>query len=673
MDATQQADNNDDQMGGGGKSKEQETLVAEANTIASFLKVVNDEIRGNGTENPMSERTALKFLISRKFDIQRALQLYQMHEITRLRENLNEIDPNEANLKAELESGKFTILKHRDANDSAIAVFTAKLHAPNKSSKDQALRRMTHQTTLQGIVYQLDSALDDIITQRNGIVFIYNMSNSEYSNFDYELCQKILYLLKGAYPAKLKKVLIVSPPLWFRAPFHLLRLIVREKLRDRVWLLSINQLPDHVPKNVLTPELGGTYQHDHQAWIEECNNLYKTRYNDLCDPTSAQTLVDSLKEKKNNSNSNIKSSLSNFRRLSNELLTGIESPQSLLGSNYQMNETSRLVDGKKRIKTLAHDYDDPPGMSLSQLVQFVRSRGFKGLTEEYSSMEMCSNSGTFLVSSSPMNMMKNRYINVKCYDHSRVVLEPYDLPSGTTPDDPMDYINASYVDGYRQPKAYVSTQGPMRQTLTDFWRMIWQTGSRVIVMVTLNIEGEILKCDKYWPSPGDRTMEFGVYTVDYINIEIHEDFITTQLKLTNTRSEVSRDIWHMQFRSWPDFGTPETSNAILKYRDSVLKKQLDAIEITGGAAYPPIVVHCSAGIGRSGTFVTIDICIQKLETTGLVDVKSVVEKLRQQRYNSIQTKDQYIFCYKSIIDYAASCGLLSGEDLEDLFSDTSRQ
>lgn len=651
------------------KAREHETLAVESQTVTSFLKVVNDDIRGNGTENPMSERTALKFLISRKFDIQRALQLYQMHEITRLREHLTNIDPNEPNLRAELESGKFTILKHRDPNNSAIAVFTAKLHAPNKSSKNQSLRRMTHQTTLQGIVYQLDSALEDIITQRNGIVFIYNMCDSEYSNFDYELCQKILYLLKGAYPAKLKKVLIVSPPLWFRAPFHLLRLIVREKLRDRVWLLSINQLPEHVPKGVLVADLGGTYQHDHQAWIEECNNLYKTRYNDLCDPSSAQNLVDSLKNNNNNNSNNKSSTLgSGFRRLSNELLTRIEGPNSF-GSNYQINETSRLVDGKKKIKTVAHDYDDPSGMSLSQLVQFVRTKGSKGLTEEYHSVCSNADSGTFLVSSSPMNMMKNRYTNVRCFDHSRVVLEPYDLPSGTTQDDPMDYINASYVDGYRQPKAYVSTQGPIDRTLTDFWRMIWQTGSRVIVMVTLNFENEMLKCDKYWPTPGDQTMVFGVYTVDYINIEIHEDFIVTQLKLTNTRSEVSRDIWHMQFRSWPDFGTPETSDAILKYRDSVLKKQLDAIEITGGSSYPPIVVHCSAGIGRSGTFVTIDICIQKLETTGLVDVKSVVEKLRQQRYNSIQTKDQYIFCYKSMIDYAASCGLLQGDELESSFNE----
>lgn len=164
-------DNNQQGIDNSSTTKE-ELLAAEAHAVSSFLKVVNNVIRGDESENPMSEKTALKFLISRKFDIQRALHLYQLHEITRLRERLTSINPSDPDLKAELESQKFTILKNRDANNSAIAVFTAKLHAPNKSSKNQVLRKVTHRNTLQGIVYQLDSALEDVLTQRNGIVFI---------------------------------------------------------------------------------------------------------------------------------------------------------------------------------------------------------------------------------------------------------------------------------------------------------------------------------------------------------------------------------------------------------------------------------------------------------------------------------------------------------------------
>lgn len=638
-----------------GESRESELLNNEANAVSAFLNVVNNVIRGNGSENPMSEKTALKFLISRKFDVERALQLYQMHEVTRLQERLTSIDLNDPNLKAELESGKFTIWKHRDANNSTIAVFTAKLHSPSKTSKNQSNKKIIHRDTLQGIVYQLDSALEDITTQRNGIVFIYNMSDSDYSNFDYELCQKILNLLKGAYPAKLKKVLIVSPPLWFRAPFHLLRLIVREKLRDRVWLVNIGELLDHIPKHALTSDLGGTNQHDHQAWLEECNILYKTRFNDLCDLSSAQNLSKSASQKFNLS----------FKRSCHDALGN----QGDFSSD-QNNDGTDMKCVKKSNKVFVHDYDDV-GVPLNQFFEIIRTKGKKGLGEEYEAIDRGEAFGTFFVSKSPTNMMKNRYVNVTCYDHNRVVLEPYDLPENLSPIDPMDYINANYVDGYRQPRAYVSTQGPFERTFIDFWRMIWQTGSRVIVMVTLNIEKEILKCDKYWPSPAERVMVAGIYTIEFMNLEYHEDFIVTHLKLTNTRSEVSRDIWHLQFISWPDFGTPDTATALLKYREAVLKKQLDAIELTGCSTYPPIVVHCSAGVGRSGTFITIDICIQKLETTGLVDVKSVVEKLRKQRYLSIQTKEQYIFCYQSVCEHAASCNLLDKDNLIGLFKGQS--
>lgn len=636
------------------------TSVNEAEALASFLKVVNEIIRGNESVNPMSDKTALKFLISRKFDVQRALELYQKHEIIRLREGLQQLDPNDEGLKSELNSGKFTILKQRDSNDCAIAIFTAKLHSPNKS-KDPAFGKRSHKYTLQGIVYQLDSALDDVITQRNGVVFIYNMSESDYSNFDYDLCHKILNLLKGAYPAKLKKVLIVSPPLWFRAPFTLLRLIVREKLQKRVELVSMDQLKNYMPITSITTELGGTYQHDHNAWIEECHTLHRVRVDDLCDATSARNLVSSY---------NQMSSGPNFRRPS------LENP---LGFTYETNddfcerissamiassESSNYIGNKNQS---IYDYD-ASGLSLDQFLDVIREKGVKGLGEEYYELVRTERSGTFLVSQNPVNMRKNRYINVVCYDHTRVVLEPYDLPDGISSNDPLDYINASYIDGYRQSRGYISTQGPMQSTFMDFWRMVWQAGCRVIVMVTLDVENNVPKCDRYWPSADNqRVMVLGVYKIEYISIEKHDDFVITHLKLTNTRSEVTRDIWHLQFISWPDFGVPQRAAALLKFREYVLKKQLEAIEYIGNSAYPPILVHCSAGIGRSGTFVTIDLCIQMLEVTGLVNVKEVVKKLRQQRYSSIQTSDQYIFCYKAVLEYAASCRLLDGQNLDDLF------
>lgn len=305
---------------------------------------------------------------------------------------------------------------------------------------------------------------------------------------------------------------------------------------------------------------------------------------------------------------------------------------------------------------------------LNQFVDVIKCKGRLGLVEEYESIAYAENKGTFVVCNNPINMFKNRYINIKCYDHSRVVLEPYDLPEDMDLDDPMDYINANFVDGYEQPRAYISTQGPKVETIMDFWRMMWQTCSRVIVMVTLNVENDMIKCEMYWPTADNRVIQAGVYKIEYIANEKHDDFVMTQIRLTNERCGVSRDIWHIQFISWPDFGTPQTATALLDLRRFVLERQEEAIQQTGPTAYPPIVVHCSAGVGRSGTFITVDICLREFEANGTVDVSEVVRKLRRQRYASIQTIDQYIFCYKSILEHASKYDFFKGIDLQSIIS-----
>ncbi|KAL1453924.1 hypothetical protein WDU94_010226 [Cyamophila willieti] len=228
-----------------------------------FLDVVN-QIRGHRRAVPVPWSTAVKFLIARKFDVARAVSLFEQNEAIRRTEGLITFDPTKEPLKSELKTGKFTILPSRDSSGAAIAVFTARCHQTQTS---------THQTTLQGILYQLDGALEDLDTQRCGLVFIYDMTESKYSNFDYDLSQKILTLLKGGYPAKLKKVLIVTAPLWFKAPFKILRLFVREKLRDRVYTVSLPQLSVHIPREALPISLGGTVEARHDDWLLTCSKL----------------------------------------------------------------------------------------------------------------------------------------------------------------------------------------------------------------------------------------------------------------------------------------------------------------------------------------------------------------------------------------------------------------
>uniref|UniRef100_A0A1A9W7A0 CRAL_TRIO_N domain-containing protein n=1 Tax=Glossina brevipalpis TaxID=37001 RepID=A0A1A9W7A0_9MUSC len=165
--------------------------------VKQFIDLCNNIGSTCSARRNISQTTAVKFLYARKFDIPRAVSLYEQHEQIRLKEGLYNIDPDIEPLYSELKTGKFTILPARDSSGAAIALFTANKHSP---------LNVTHTTTLQGIVYQLDCALQDTETQKAGLVFIYDMSGSKYSNFDYDLSQKILTLLKQTSRLYLKSV-----------------------------------------------------------------------------------------------------------------------------------------------------------------------------------------------------------------------------------------------------------------------------------------------------------------------------------------------------------------------------------------------------------------------------------------------------------------------------------
>lgn len=163
--------------------------VEQEQATKEFIEAVN-KCRAGRRAGPVSWSTAVKFLAARKFEVSRALALYDQHEATRRREGLAVLHPTQEPLLSELRTGKFTVLPSRDATGAAIAIFTAHLHLPQNT---------THQTTLQGVVYQLDAVLESAETQKHGLVFIYDMSDSKYQNFDYDLSQKILTLLKVSF------------------------------------------------------------------------------------------------------------------------------------------------------------------------------------------------------------------------------------------------------------------------------------------------------------------------------------------------------------------------------------------------------------------------------------------------------------------------------------------
>uniref|UniRef100_A0A672J878 Tyrosine-protein phosphatase non-receptor type 9 n=1 Tax=Salarias fasciatus TaxID=181472 RepID=A0A672J878_SALFA len=513
----------------------------------------------------VSQPTAVKFLMARKFDVSRAIDLFQAYKNTRIKEGIFNINPDEEPLRSELLSGKFTVLPGRDAKGAALALFTARLHRPDIT---------THKAVLQAIIYQLDKAIENLQTQRDGLIFIYDMTNSSYGNFDYELCVKILNLLKGAFPARLKCVFIVSSPLWFRAPFAVLRLFVREKLRERVCTVKAHELASHIPTSSLP-----------------------------------------------------------------EHLASVHMPEQ-------------------------------GGMTVHELVEHVKRQKKKGIYQEYEEIRKEPPAGTFDYSKKLANQIKNRYSDVLCLDQSRVRLSEL----SDDEDETSDYINASFMDGYKRSNAYIATQGPLPKTFGDFWRMVWEQMVLIIVMTTRVVERGRVKCGQYWPLEEGRTEQFGYFLVRNTHIQVFQDFKLSHLELYNTQSGERRDVCHYLYVSWPDFGVPKSASAMLDFREHVHQRRDAAVKSLGSSwrgspGGPPVVVHCSAGIGRTGTFCTLDICLSRLEDIGTIDVRQTVRRMRTQRAFSIQTWDQYYFCYTAVIEYAQRHGKLtpvqwSDSDLE---------
>ncbi|CAL7935819.1 unnamed protein product [Xylocopa violacea] len=245
-------------------------------------------------------------------------------------------------------------------------------------------------------------------------------------------------------------------------------------------------------------------------------------------------------------------------------------------------------------------------------------------------------------SKKPQNKNLNRYRDVLPYDHSRIVLKR----------GPCDYINANLIKVDRAHRQYILTQGPLANTAGHFWLMVWEQNSKAVLMLNKIIEKNHVKCYQYWPL-GDSTINTMVFEdvgikVTFISKTESSDYTTRTLKLTDLETNESREILHFHYTTWPDFSVPQSPTAFLRFLTDV--RQSQALDQNVG----PPVVHCSAGIGRSGTFCLVDTCLVLIEENGLnsVNVREVLIELRRYRMGLIQTPDQLRFSYAAIIEGA---------------------
>jgi tyrosine-protein phosphatase non-receptor type 1 len=256
--------------------------------------------------------------------------------------------------------------------------------------------------------------------------------------------------------------------------------------------------------------------------------------------------------------------------------------------------------------------------------------------------ESAKNSSPCTEALKPQNKNLNRYRDVSPYDHSRIV-----LGRGTT-----DYINANLIKIDKANRQYILTQGPLVNTVSHFWLMVWEQQSKAVLMLNKLVEKKQEKCYQYWPSKVGTEyvmmMEDVGLTLQYIEHQDHSYYLQRVLRLTDIKTKNSREILQFHYTTWPDFGVPSSPTAFLEF----LRKVRDAgvLEPTVG----PAVVHCSAGIGRSGTFCLVDSCLVLIEKFGLnsVDVKEILYEMRSYRMGLIQTPEQLRFSYQAIIEGA---------------------
>nr|XP_016852064.1 PREDICTED: receptor-type tyrosine-protein phosphatase O isoform X2 [Anolis carolinensis] len=233
----------------------------------------------------------------------------------------------------------------------------------------------------------------------------------------------------------------------------------------------------------------------------------------------------------------------------------------------------------------------------------------------------------------PMNRTKNRYTNILPYDFSRVRLVTMNEEEGS------DYINANYIPGYNSPQEYIATQGPLPETRNDFWKMVLQQKSQIIVMLTQCNEKRRVKCDHYWPFT-EEPVSYGDITVEMLSEEQQSDWVFRNFRISY--ADEVQDVMHFNYTAWPDHGVPPTNAAesILQFVQMVRQQ---ATKSKG-----PMVIHCSAGVGRTGTFIALDRLLQHIRDHEFVDILGLVSDMRSYRMSMVQTEEQFIFIHQCV-------------------------
>ncbi|XP_037701919.1 phosphatidylinositol phosphatase PTPRQ isoform X3 [Choloepus didactylus] len=294
---------------------------------------------------------------------------------------------------------------------------------------------------------------------------------------------------------------------------------------------------------------------------------------------------------------------------------------------------TRLLSYRKSIKPITKK-------SFLQHVEELCTNNNQKFQEEFSELPKFLQDLSSTDADLPWNRAKNRFPNIKPYNNNRVKL----IADASVPG--SDYINASYVSGYLCPNEFIATQGPLPGTVGDFWRMVWETRAKTLVMLTQCFEKGRIRCHQYWPEDNKPVTVFGDIVITKLMEDVQIDWTIRDLKIE--RHGDCMTIRQCNFTAWPEHGVPENSAPLVHF--------VKLVRASRAHDTTPMVVHCSAGVGRTGVFIALDHLTQHINDHDFVDIYGLVAELRSERMCMVQNLAQYIFLHQCILDLLSSKG-----------------
>ncbi|XP_007951364.1 phosphatidylinositol phosphatase PTPRQ [Orycteropus afer afer] len=294
---------------------------------------------------------------------------------------------------------------------------------------------------------------------------------------------------------------------------------------------------------------------------------------------------------------------------------------------------TRLLSYRKSIKPISKK-------SFLQHVEELCTNNNLKFQEEFSELPKFLQDLSSTDADLPWNRAKNRFPNIKPYNNNRVKL----VADASVPG--SDYINASYVSGYLCPNEFIATQGPLPGTVGDFWRMVWETRAKTLVMLTQCFEKGRIRCHQYWPEDNKPVTVFGDIVITKLMEDVQIDWTIRDLKIE--RHGDCMTVRQCNFTAWPEHGVPENSTPLIHF--------VKLVRASRAHDTTPMIVHCSAGVGRTGVFIALDHLTQHINDHDFVDIYGLVAELRSERMCMVQNLAQYIFLHQCILDLLSSKG-----------------